>query len=139
MATAATQCTQSLYGATEGSKPSTRRKYSEKVVLIAPSDAARMSTSSDQPTRNAGSRPQPSRMNTYIPPVAGSSPDSSASVSAPHSANSPPATHTDISGSGPGSLAAMPAGERKIPEPIVDPTSTATALQRPSCRVSEVA
>src|SRR5678816_1759466 len=94
-----------------------------------------MSTSSAQPKRNAGSRPHPSRMKTYIPPVAGSSPDSSASVSAPHRANNPPATHTAMSGSGPGSLSVTPAGERKIPEPIVDPTSTATALQRPSWRV----
>src|SRR5215211_7327287 len=96
-----------------------------------------MRTSSAQPKRKAGSRPHPSRMKTYMPPVAGSSPESSASVSAPHSANSPPATHTDMSGSGPGSLSAMPAGERKIPEPIVEPTSTATALQRPSWRVRD--
>jgi hypothetical protein len=32
----------------------------------------------------------------------------------------------------------MPAGDRKIPEPMVDPTRTATALQRPSWRVSEL-
>src|SRR5438034_694698 len=31
-----------------------------------------------------------------------------------------------------GILSAMPAGERKIPLPIVDPTRTATALKRPS-------
>src|SRR5207237_10829947 len=37
-------------------------------------------------------------------------------------------------GSGPGSLAAIPAGERKIPEPMVEPTRTATELQRPSRR-----
>ena len=37
---------------------------SEKVVAIAPSAAARMITSSDQPKRNAGSRPHPSRMKT---------------------------------------------------------------------------
>ena len=87
---------------------------------MAPSDAARMSTSSDQPKRKAGSRPQPSRMKTYIPPVAGNSPDSSARVSAPQSAKSPPATHTAMRGSGPGSLSAIPAGERKIPEPMVE-------------------
>src|SRR5688572_26193801 len=104
---------------------------------MAPSDAARMITSSAQPKRNAVTRPHASRMNTYIPPVCGYAPDSSASVSAPHSANSPPATHTDMSGSGPGSLSVMPAGERKIPEPIVDPTRTATALQSPSWRVRE--
>src|SRR5256885_16442672 len=40
------------------------------------------------------------------------------------------------SGSGPGSLSAMPAGDRKIPDPMVEPTRTATALQRPSRRGS---
>src|SRR3954468_12617923 len=104
---------------------------------MAPSDAARMSTSSDQPKRNAGMRPQPSRMNTYAPPVSGKAPESSARVSAPQSANSPPAIHTAMSGRGPGSLSAMPAGERKMPEPIVDPMSTATALQRPSWRLRD--
>jgi len=34
-------------------------------------------------------------------------------------------------GNGPGSRSAIPAGERKIPDPTVDPTRTATALQRP--------
>jgi hypothetical protein len=33
----------------------------------------------------------------------------------------------------------MPAGERKIPEPIVEPTRTATALHIPSRRGSEEA
>ena len=55
-----------------------------------------------------------------MPPVCGNAPAISASVSAPHSASTPPATHTDISGSGPGRRSAMLAGERKIPEPIVD-------------------
>jgi hypothetical protein len=36
-----------------------------------------------------------------------------------------------------GSLFAMPAGDRKIPEPIVEPTRTATALQRPRRRGSD--
>ena len=76
-------------------------------------------------------------MKTYAPPVSGNAPESSASVSAPQSANSPPAIQTAMSGSGPGSLSAMPAGDRKIPEPIVEPMSTATALQRPSWRWSD--
>jgi hypothetical protein len=33
----------------------------------------------------------------------------------------------------------MPAGERKIPEPIVEPTRTAIALHNPSRRGSEEA
>jgi hypothetical protein len=36
-------------------------------------------------------------------------------------------------------LSAMLAGDRKIPEPIVEPTRTATALHRPSRRGSEEA
>jgi len=35
------------------------------------------------------------------------------------------------SGPGPGILSAIPAGDRKMPEPIVEPTTTAVALQRP--------
>jgi hypothetical protein len=34
-------------------------------------------------------------------------------------------------GSGPGIRSAMPAGDRKMPDPIVDPTTTAVALQTP--------
>ena len=33
-----------------------------------------MITNVDQPNRKAGNRPQPSRMNTYSPPVRGSAP-----------------------------------------------------------------
>jgi hypothetical protein len=40
------------------------------------------------------------------------------------------------SGSGPGIRSAIPAGDRKIPEPMVDPTTTAIALQRPIRRGS---
>ena len=38
------------------------------------------------------------------------------------------------SGSGPGMRSAMPAGDRKIPDPIVDPMTTAVALHRPMRR-----
>lgn len=43
---------------------------------------------------------------------------------------------TVSSGAGPGNRLAMLAGERKIPEPIVVPMTTATALQSPSRRGS---
>ena len=95
-----------------------------------------MRRSSDQPKRKAARRPHASRMKTYSPPVAGNALATSASVSAPHSTKMPPKSHTESSGSGPGSLSAMPAGDRKIPEPIVEPMSTATALKRPSRRGS---
>src|ERR1700723_946477 len=72
----------------------------------------------------------------YSPPVSGKAPAISASVSAPQRANRPPIAQTASMGPGPGNRAAMPAGDRKIPEPMVDPTSTATALQRPRRRTS---
>ena len=66
-------------------------------------------------------------------------PASSAKVRAPHRAKSPPVAQTAISGRGPGSLSAMPAGDRKMPEPIVVPTRTAIALQSPKRRGRAVA
>src|SRR5687768_4224691 len=111
-------------------------KYSEKVVEMAPSAAARMMRSSDHPKRKAGRRPHDSRMKTYTPPVRGKAPATSAMVSAPQSAKIPPMTQIERKGSGPGSLSAIPAGERKMPEPIVEPTRTATALHKPSRRGS---
>ena len=106
------------------------------MTAIAPSDAARIIEIWPQPNRKPGSRPQAVRQNTYMPPVCGSALATSAMVSAPQRANSPPATHTAIIGSGPGSLAAMPAGDLKMPDPMVDPMTTATALQTPSLRCS---
>src|SRR2546423_11114126 len=93
-----------------------------------------MSSSSVHPNRNAGSRPKPSRTYTYTPPERGSIAASSAYVSAPHSASSPPSTHTTSMSTGSGTRPAITAGVRKIPPPMVEPTSTATALHRPSRR-----
>jgi hypothetical protein len=39
-----------------------------------------------------------------------------------------------MSGSGPGTRSAIPAGDLKIPDPIADPTTTAIALHKPSRR-----
>ena len=75
-------------------------------------------------------------MKTKMPPVSGNAPATSASVSAPHSATIPPAIQTPNSGSGPGNRFVTLAGVRKIPEPIVMPTTTAMALHRPSRRGS---
>src|SRR6266568_3527205 len=103
---------------------------------MAPSADARITTSSVHPKRNAGNRPNPSRMYTYTPPERGNSAASSAYVSAPHNASRPPSTHTPNIGSGAGTRSAMTAGVRKIPPPMVEPTSTAIALQKPSRRGS---
>ncbi len=75
-------------------------------------------------------------MKTKMPPVSGNAPATSASVSAPHSATIPPAIQTPKSGSGPGNRFVTLAGVRKIPEPIVMPTTTAMALHRPRRRGS---
>ena len=69
-----------------------------------------------------------------MPPVCGRALATSASVSAPQRAKIPPATQDMSIGTGPGSLSAMPAGDRKIPEPTVEPMTTAMALQRPMRR-----
>src|SRR5881396_1978390 len=119
-----------------GSRPIERSRYSANGVAIAPSADARISTSSVHPNRNAGNRPKPSRMYTYTPPERGNSAASSAYVRAPHNASNPPSTHTPNIGSGVGTRSAMTAGVRKIPPPMVDPTSTATALQKPRRRGS---
>jgi hypothetical protein len=124
------------YGATLGSKPSTRRKYSANVVAIAPTAAARMMASSAQPKRKAGSRPHAFRMKTKIPPVSGNAPATSANVSAPHIATMPPAIQTMNTAAGPGRRFVTLAGVRKIPEPIVMPMTTAMQLHSPSLRGS---
>ena len=65
-------------------------------------------------------------------------PASSAKVRAPQSAKMPPVAQTARRGNGPGSLSAIPAGDRKMPEPIVVPTRTAIALHRPNRRGNSV-
>jgi hypothetical protein len=61
---------------------------------------------------------------------------SSASERAPQTVITPPAAHKPNTTSGAATLAATPAGDRKIPEPIVMPTTIAAALQIPSVRGS---
>src|SRR6188508_131347 len=66
-----------------------------------------------------------------MPPVFGYELATSASASAPHIARMPPTTQTASIAPGPGNRFAIPAGERKISDPIVIPTTMVTALQRP--------
>src|SRR3989440_3661591 len=93
-----------------------------------------MSRSSVHPNRNAGSRPKPSRTYTYTPPRREHIPASSAYVTAPRRPSSPPSPHTTSMSTGSGTRPAITAGVRKTPPPIVEPTSPATALQKPSRR-----
>ena len=53
------------------STPSSRQKYSADTMAMAPKAAGRITSSSAHPKRKAGSRPNPSRMYTYMPPVRG--------------------------------------------------------------------
>src|SRR5579862_8758365 len=71
-----------------------------------------------------------------MPPVRGNAEATSAKVSAPQSARMPPTTHTAINAVGVGSRFAIAAGERKMPEPMVVPTTTTSASTRPIRRGS---
>src|SRR2546426_11915960 len=95
-----------------------------------------MTHSSAHANRNAGSGPNDSRTNTYTPPERGNAAASSEYVSAPHSTTIAPTTQARRN-SGTSSMRwATLAGVRKMPLPIVEPTSTATALHRPSRRIN---
>ena len=69
-----------------------------------------------------------------MPPDRGSAAASSATVSAPHSAITPPNTQHSMMAPGAGSRPATVAGTRKMPLPMVMPIDTATALASPSER-----
>src|SRR6516164_10541671 len=85
------------------------------MVAIAPRAEARITTSSVHPSRYANT-----------PPERGNAPASSATVSAPHTAMTPPSTQQNNIGPGNCSCAATVAGTRKMPLPIVMPTDRAT-------------
>src|SRR6266699_2190903 len=102
---------------------------------IAPYAPGRITHSSAHANRNAGSRPNDSRTNTYTPPERGNAAASSEYVSAPHSTTTAPSTHASRKSGTSSTRCATPAGVRKMPLPMVEPTSTATALHRPRRRV----
>ncbi len=102
---------------------------------IAPYAPGRITHSSAHANKNAGSRPNDSRTNTYTPPERGNAAASSAYVSAPHNTTTAPTTHASRNRGTSSMRCATLAGVRKMPLPIVEPTSTATALHRPRRRV----
>src|SRR5438128_473176 len=71
-----------------------------------------------------------------MPPERGNSAASSAYVSAPHSVTTPPSTQLSRNSGTSSTRCAIDAGVRKMPLPIVEPTTTATALHRPRRRGS---
>src|SRR2546426_1845841 len=66
-----------------------------------------------------------------MPPERGNSAASSAYVSAPHSVTAPPSTQLSRNNGTSSTRCAIDAGVRKMPLPIVEPTTTATALHKP--------
>src|SRR6266566_7356005 len=119
-----------------GSRPNVLSVYADAVMPIAPYAPGRITHSSAHANRNAGSRPNDSRTNTYTPPERGKAAASSEYVSAPHSTNTAPTTHASRNSGTSSMRCATLAGVRKMPLPIVEPTSTATALHRPSRRIN---
>src|SRR6266545_2642318 len=95
-----------------------------------------MTHSSAHANRNAGSGPNDSRTNTYTPPERGNAAASSEYVSAPHSTTTAPTTQARRKSGTSSIRCATLAGVRKMPLPIVEPTSTATALHKPRRRTS---
>jgi hypothetical protein len=71
-----------------------------------------------------------------MPPVCGSIAFSSANVSAPHNATSPPATHSARMSVGEPMFRAIVVGVAKMPLPMTTPTITAVAPQNPTLRGS---
>ena len=64
--------------------------------------------------------------------MCGSDPANSAIDKAPHNVMAPPSSQTLIISIGSGTRVAMTAGVRKMPDPIVMPTTMPMELQRPS-------
>jgi hypothetical protein len=97
-----------------------------------------MLRSAIQPYRKAGSFPNASRMYTYAPPASGIIAPSSAYVSAPASATTPPSAHTRKTAPAVGSAFAVSAGVKKMPLPMIPPTTSSAAEKSPSSRRSDV-
>src|SRR6185312_8840501 len=95
-----------------------------------------MSSSDIQPYRNAGSPPNDSRMYTYGPPACGSSAPSSAYVSAPAKPTSPPNAQIAMTQPAEGSAMAASDGVKKMPLPMIPPTTIMAAEKTPSSRRS---
>lgn len=92
-----------------------------------------------QPCCSRQKRPRPVwGFRRWPRPVPGYIDPSSAKDRAPNSVRSPPSTHTHSTGPSESTWAAMELGSRKIPEPMIVPTTTAHAsktfnsLRRPN-------
>ena len=79
-----------------------------------------------QPYKKPGMSPYASRKNTYSPPARGKSAPISAYVNAPASDKSPAHTQTSNTIDGEPTCCAMVADFKKIPVPIIVPTTSET-------------
>ena len=80
----------------------------------------------------------PSRRYTYCPPARGNIPASSVKVSAPSTVMIPESPQTSKSKPGLWTCLTMSAETMKIPEPIMEPTTSAVASRRDSARTKSV-
>ena len=113
-----------------------RARYPAKLSATAAIAPLAMRSRIIHPCRNATSGPNASRMYTYGPPASGSIAPSSAKVSAPASATRPPPAQTPRIHADVGSARPTSAGVKKIPLPMMPPTTSNDADASPSSRRS---
>src|SRR5919112_2033373 len=91
-----------------------------------------------QPKRNPAAGDRPSRRKTYCPPARGIMAASSAYARAPVTVIAPVITHTSSSAPGPQAETCRPmsADTMKIPEPIMEPTTSDMAASGPIPRIN---
>src|ERR1700759_521532 len=87
-----------------------------------------------QPKRNPYTGPRPSRRHAYCPPAFGSAAPNSAKLSAPKGERTPPAIHAAYTTLTEPPTDAISLGLRKMPVPIIVPTTIAPAAHGPSAR-----
>src|SRR5437879_8044082 len=125
-------------GVREAGQERSRARNSAAATPMAAIAAPFTPTLSIHPTTNAARRPNASRAYTYFPPARGYRVVSSEKHSAPSKAITPPSTQaTKVSPGRPRRAATIP-GVRKIPEPIVIPTTIASPSPRRSERLRSV-
>src|SRR5207245_1045637 len=125
-------------GVREAGQERSRARNSAAATPMAAIAAPFTPTLSIHPTTNAARRPNASRAYTYCPPARGYRVVSSEKHSAPSKAITPPSTQaTKVSPGRPRRAATIPC-VRKIPEPIVIPTTIASPSPRRSERLRSV-
>src|SRR6266498_1186908 len=135
MATSSATVATPIHLLTPYGQPASRPMNSPVTTPSAAIAAGYIANPSHQPTTNPMRRPNASRAYTYLPPAWGWRVASSAKHNAPASASTPPSSQaTNVSQGRPSCRATNP-GVRKIPEPIMMPTTiTRQSKKRSDCR-----